>query len=209
VWTVQCLGRGAPKDCGPDQDFGSPPMLVRAGRTDLLVAGQKSGNVWALKPDTGEIVWRTPLVADTTKFGAKIVWGGAADSSRAYFGLGTGGVAAVRLSDGARQWFTDLPPKPDRQAHAGDDGAVSVAGGVVFSGGWDGVVRALSASTGKVLWEFDTARDFETTNGAAAHGGSMGAAGPIVAGRRLFVPSGYIGVKNGMAGNVLLMFTAR
>ena len=28
---------------GPDVDFGSPPMLVRAGQRDLLVIGQKSG----------------------------------------------------------------------------------------------------------------------------------------------------------------------
>ena len=37
-------------------------------------------------------------------------------------------------------------------------------------------------------------------------GGSIGAAGPTVAGGTLFVPSGYIGVRNGMPGNVLLAF---
>lgn len=207
VWTVQCLGKAAPADCGPDQDFGSPPMLVAAGGRNLLVAGQKSGNVWAFDPRTGDMIWRTPLVPDTTKFGAKIVWGGAADDRRAYFGLGTGGVAAVRLADGATQWFTELAPKAGRESHPGEDGAVTVADGVVFSGGWDGVVRALSADTGKVLWEFDTARDLATVNGVAAHGGSMAAAGSVVAGKALFVPSGYIGVKNGMPGNVLLMFS--
>jgi hypothetical protein len=34
----------------------------------------------------------------------------------------------------------------------------------------------------------------------------MGAAGPVIVGGRLFVNSGYIGVKNGMPGNVLLVF---
>ena len=209
VWTVKCMAKGAPDDCGPDQDFGAPPMLVTAEGRSVLVAGQKSGNVWALNPQTGEVLWRSPLVADTTKFGAKIVWGGAADASRAYFGLGSGGVAAVGLADGFRQWFTELPPKPGREAHGGQDGAVAVAGPVVLSGGWDGVLRALSTDSGKVLWEFDTTREFPTTNGVEAHGGSMGAAGPVIAGDRVFVPSGYIGVKNGMPGNVLLMLAPR
>jgi polyvinyl alcohol dehydrogenase (cytochrome) len=58
------------------------------------------------------------------------------------------------------------------------------------------------------VWEFDTVRDFETVNGVVAKGGSMGAAGPVVAGNTLFVPSGYVGVRNGMPGNVLLAFGA-
>jgi hypothetical protein len=43
----------------------------------------------------------------------------------------------------------------------------------------------------------------------AAKGGSIGAAGPTVAGGILFVPSGYIGVRNGMPGNVLLAFSVQ
>ena len=43
-------------------------------------------------------------------------------------------------------------------------------------------------------------------NEQAAKGGSMGAAGPVIAGRMLFVPSGYVGVRNGIPGNVLLAF---
>jgi polyvinyl alcohol dehydrogenase (cytochrome) len=68
-------------------------------------------------------------------------------------------------------------------------------------------VRALSAATGQVLWEYNTVQDFKTVNGVAGKGGSMGAAGPVVAGGMLFVPSGYVGVKNGMPGNVLLVFS--
>jgi len=66
----------------------------------VLIAGQKSGNVWAYDPDNNSrVVWRSPLVNDTTQFGGKIVWGGAADDQNAYFGLGPGGIAAVRLRD--------------------------------------------------------------------------------------------------------------
>jgi len=59
-----------------------------------------------------------------------------------------------------------------------------------------------------VLWEYNTIRDFKTVNGLAARGGSMGAAGPVIAGGLLFVPSGYVGVRNGAPGNVLLVFGA-
>jgi polyvinyl alcohol dehydrogenase (cytochrome) len=56
------------------------------------IAGQKSGNVWAHDPDKqGAVVWKTALVNNTTEFGGKIIWGGAADGQNAYFGLGSGG----------------------------------------------------------------------------------------------------------------------
>ena len=69
------------------------------------------------------------------------------------------------------------------------------------------MLRALSASDGKVVWQFDTVRDFQTVNGVAAKGGSIGAAGPVVAGGTLFVPSGYVGVQEEPPGNVLLAFS--
>jgi polyvinyl alcohol dehydrogenase (cytochrome) len=215
AWLSGCngpkLGENCPKNLGPDHDFGSPPILktLPNGRT-LLVAGQKSGNVWAHDPDQkGAIVWRTALVANTTEFGGKIIWGGAADDQNAYFGLGPGGVAAVQLKDGERKWFMALPPAADMARHAGQDGPVTAIPGVVFSGGWDGVLRALSAADGHTLWEYNTVQDFKTINGVAAKGGSMGAAGPTVAGGMLFVPSGYVGVKNGMPGNVFLVFALK
>lgn len=206
IWTAPCMRPNGPEDCGPDHDFGSPPMLVSIAGSDLLVAGQKSGIVWAHDPDTGALVWQTPLVEDTTAFGGKIIWGGAADEGHAYFGLGPGGIGAVRLADGAVRWFTELAPFAGRERHVGQDGPLTVGDGVLFSGGWDGILRALSTETGAVIWEYDTIREFDTVNGVPATGGSMGAAGPVAAEGRLFVPSGYVGVKNGMAGNVLLAF---
>ncbi|MDR2213186.1 MAG: PQQ-binding-like beta-propeller repeat protein [Pseudomonadales bacterium] len=205
-WTVTCMRPGAAEDCGPDQDYGSPAQLVDIAGTPTLVAGQKSGMVRAFTPQGGSILWQRPLVEDTTQFGGKIIWGGASDGERAYFGLGTGGVAAVNLSDGALLWFTPMSPSQERATHPGQDGPLTVSGDLVFSGGWDGILRALDATSGAVRWEYDTAVNFDTVNDVAAQGGSLGAAGPVMAGRRLFVPSGYIGVKNGMKGNALLMF---
>jgi polyvinyl alcohol dehydrogenase (cytochrome) len=198
-----------PKGFGPDSDFGSPPILrdLPGGRT-LLIAGQKSGNVWAYDPDHhGAVVWRTALTNNTKEFGGKIVWGAAADDRNAYFGLEAGAVAAVDIANGERRWMTPLAAAAGRADHAGREGPVTAIPGIVFSGGFDGVLSALSTSDGKVVWQFDTVREFQTVNGVAAKGGSIGSAGPVVAGGTLFVPSGYVGVKRSLPGNVLLAFT--
>ncbi|HLH41674.1 MAG TPA: PQQ-binding-like beta-propeller repeat protein [Bryobacteraceae bacterium] len=215
AWLAGCNGARASENCpkalGPDHDFGSSPILktLGGGRT-ILIAGQKSGNVWAHDPDRkGAVIWRTALVNNTAEFGGKIVWGGAADDQNAYFGLGPGGIAAVQLRDGERKWFTALAPAPAVASHPGQDGALSAIPGVVFSGGFDGVLRALAADTGRVLWEYDTVRDFPTVNGAPARGGSLSVAGPTVAGGMVFAGSGYVGVRNGMPGNALLAFSLR
>ena len=80
--------------------------------------------------------------------------------------------------------------------------------GVVFAGALDGHLRAYSTDDGTVLWDFDTAREFSTVNGVPARGGSMDAAGPVVAQGMVFVNSGY-GQFNQMPGNVLLAFAVR
>ena len=67
-------------------------------------------------------------------------------------------------------------------------------------------MSAYSTADGRALWQFDTAREFETVNGVAAKGGSINAAGPAVAGGMLFVPSGYSDLGAGARGNVLLAF---
>jgi polyvinyl alcohol dehydrogenase (cytochrome) len=58
-----------------------------------------------------------------------------------------------------------------------------------------------------VIWQFATKRSFDTVNGVAAKGGSIGATAPVVVDGVLFVGSGYIGTQNGTPGNVVLAFT--
>jgi len=76
----------------------------------------------------------------------------------------------------------------------------------VFFGSSAGTVYAYSTTDGHMLWHFDTAREFETVNGVAAQGGTINAAGPVVAAGMVFVPSGYSELGNGVRGNVLLAF---
>jgi polyvinyl alcohol dehydrogenase (cytochrome) len=211
AWVVACIdGRGSkancPKDAGPDFDFGSSPMLrTLPNGKRILVAGQKSGIIWAHDPDRkGAVVWKTPVASKQPGPQGQVNFGGSADLTKAYFGLDSGGIVALSLVDGERQWFTDIQPEEGR--HGGHDAAVSTIPGVLFSGGWDGVLRALNTSDGRILWSFDMARDFETVNGVPAKGGSMGASGPTVAGGMVFAGAGYPGVQAGRNGNVLLAF---
>ncbi|MGA2078989.1 MAG: hypothetical protein ABSH52_36395 [Terriglobia bacterium] len=90
----------------------------------------------------------------------------------------------------------------------GSSAPATVIPGVIFSGASNGTMYAYSTVDGKVLWKFDTAKDFSTVNGVPAKGGNLGGSGPVVAGGMLFVPSGYADLFGGNArGNVLLAFS--
>ena len=65
AWTVDCIpfvgdGDLCPEPAGPDFDFAQAPALFKVkGGTELVGAGQKSGQYWALNPNTGAVVWVT------------------------------------------------------------------------------------------------------------------------------------------------------
>jgi polyvinyl alcohol dehydrogenase (cytochrome) len=207
VWLGGCDGANktgnCPKELGPDWDIGNSPILRElSGGRRVLVAGTKNGTVFALDPDKGgALKWRISVAAPKTA-DSGIVWGGAADGQNAYYGLTSGGMVAVQLATGERVWFSPLAVPGLR---AGNGAAASVIPGVVFGGGVDGKLHALSTADGKPLWEFDTAKEFSTVNNVKANGGSIVAPGPIVAGGMLFAGSGY-SVINEQPGNVLLAF---
>jgi polyvinyl alcohol dehydrogenase (cytochrome) len=184
----------------PDWDFSAGTILVNLPNGKrLLLAGQKSGLVWAHDPDNkGALVWRS----DVSR--GQIVFGGAADSENAYYVFRGGGVAALGLVDGVEKWFRALPPQPSMSIHPGLTAGVTVIPGVVFTAGLDGMVRAFYSNSGQPIWEFDSTQEFKTTNGVTGKGGSIGSAGITVAGGMVFVPSGYTGFQNGQPGNVLL-----
>ncbi len=217
VWLAGCgTGRSSdncPEHVGPDWDFGSSPILqtLTDGR-QIIVGAHKGGSVIALDPDKkGALLWRKDLFETVPTARGQIIFGGASDGENGYYALNSGGIAALRLTDGQKIWFTPLEPAdtPDKNPHPGGSAAVTSIPGVIFAGGWDGQLRALSTQDGKVIWQSNTAQSFTTVNGVKASGGSMGAPGPTVAGGMLFVGSGYIGIANGMPGNVLLAFSTR
>ncbi len=119
-----------------------------------------------------------------------------------------GGLTAIRLSDGSKAWYAApqpcSPPKPG--CSPAQPGAVSAIPGAVFSGSVDGHLRAFSSEDGKVLWDFDTAREFQTVNGIKGQGGSVDGPGAVIVKGMVFVSSGYLRQAE-MQGNVLLAFT--
>ena len=83
------------------------------------------------------------------------------------------------------------------------DVTVTAIPGVVLSASMDGHLRGYSAEDGRVIWDFDTAREFQTVNGIKAKGGSIDGPGPVVVNGMVFINSGYSRF-GGMPGNVLL-----
>jgi polyvinyl alcohol dehydrogenase (cytochrome) len=214
-------------DVGPDLDFASSPMLITLpGGRDLLVAGQKSGVAWGLDPDNeGRVLWQY-RAGSGGPFGG-IEWGTATDGERAYLPIADdhaalysrpedkaeasrspGGLHAISLETGERTWYAPPPPvkcTAGPGCSPAQSAAVTAIPGVVFSGSFDGGLRAFSAKDGAVLWEFDTNREFETVNGVKAKGASIGGPGPVVVDGVVYVNSGY-GAVGGRPGNVLLAF---
>jgi polyvinyl alcohol dehydrogenase (cytochrome) len=221
-----------PEAKGPDYDFGQPPILVNLGAGKrALVIGQKSGMVHAVDPDQkGKILWQTRAGEGSALGGSQ--WGSASDGQNVYVAISDismgvvadpkspqgyrltmdpkkgGGLHALDLKTGKVVWSAKPKPCPEGRTDCSpaQSAAVSAIPGVVLSGSIDGHLRGYSTATGEVLWDADTAREFDAVNGKPGHGGSIDVAGPAVVNGMVFVNSGY-GQWGGMPGNVLLAFS--
>jgi polyvinyl alcohol dehydrogenase (cytochrome) len=246
VWSRQTLPRDAynsscgtdkqncPQENGPDYDFGSSAILTQLpDRRDILLAGQKSGMVYALDPEKkGEIVWQVRIASPGPNVATSVgvLWGMATDGQKVYAATASsgrtrptdpldtrrsildpkqgGGLTALRVADGSKAWYA--PPIVCAEAAPSgcsptQSAAVTAIPGAVFSGSNDGHLRSYSTEDGKVLWDFDTVREFQTVNGVKARGGSIDGPGAVVVNGMLFVNSGYSRF-GGMPGNLLLAF---
>jgi polyvinyl alcohol dehydrogenase (cytochrome) len=92
-----------------------------------------------------------------------------------------------------------------RGCSAAQGGAVTAIPGAVLGVSLDGGVRAYSSEDGRIVWTFDTNREFDTVNGVRANGGGIDGSALIVADGMIYVNSGYGGIV-GRPGNVLLAF---
>ena len=215
-----------PEKAGPDHDFGQSPILVTlANGKRLIVAGQKSGVVHGFDPDQrGRKLWST-TVGRGGELGG-IEWGSASDGQNIYVPLSDitfkdaaqrgrgglnpevgGGLFAIRLADGKQAWLSRPNGCGDQPSCSPALSAPAAAmPGAVFGGSIDGHFRAFATIDGHVLWDFDTARDFDTVNGVKARGGSIDVGGAAIAGGMVLTTSGY-GQWGGMRGNVLLAFS--
>jgi polyvinyl alcohol dehydrogenase (cytochrome) len=235
VFNVGCNLRGGPKNCPKegetvfrDVDFGASTIIAKAPNgKELVLAGQKSGTVWAMDPDTGAVVWRRDIGTGGPNGG--IHWGIAADDTHVYAPISypgrsipgqevaadlKPGLYAVNLNDGTIDWkfeakadCTEARRKfvPRCNSLFGLSGAPTVIGDYIITGGLDGRVYMVERKTGKLVWTFDTARDFETLNGVKGNGASFDNASIIAANGLVIMNSGY-GLFGQGAGNVMLAF---
>ena len=203
-----------------DYDFGGPAILVEAGDRELLVAGQKSGDIWGLDPDSGALVWNQRIGEGTALGGNH--WGITTDSERAFMTVNDpGGMGQVSrpglhsffLSTGEPSWFyevkSDCEGRDDRLRRCeglyGFSAAPLTVDGAVITAGLDGRLFVFNADSGEVLFEYDTATDFDTVNGVEGYGGSIDSHSIAAGSGMVFVGSGY-GSFSQVPGNVLLAF---
>ena len=228
IFLTGCMNQPDGPNCPPgtsinkDWDFGAGILLARtpAGR-DLVVAGQKSGVVWALDPDNGKPVWNAKVGGGGAMGG--IHWGMAFDGRTLFApnNMSTGptadevtpGLYALDIDTGDIKW--KYLHQPDcsgtrRQelrscdSSYGMSAAALLVDGAVVQGTNDGFVKIFDAGSGAQLFSFDTARAFATVNGVQGHGGAIDNASVVAGNGMLFVQSGY-GLM-GVPGNLLLAF---
>ncbi|RYY30022.1 MAG: dehydrogenase [Chitinophagaceae bacterium] len=230
VWNFQATSEDAyniacpvflncPTSNGPDLDFGMAPILVKGpDGNDMLLAGQKSGVVFALTPQ-GKLLWKT-RIGKGGKLGG-IHWGMATDGVHVYASNAdnfialdnrapdikpTPGVYALNLKTGDTLWSSPSPAcSSGNVCFNGNSAAPLVIPGIVFAGSLNGIIRALSTLDGSVLWEYNTVREYNTSNGIKGKGGAIDGPPPVVADGVLYINSGY-GMFGQMPGNVLLAF---
>lgn len=212
-----------------DYDFGASVVLgkLKDGR-EVLFAGQKSGTVWALNPDTGKLIWKQDGFGKGSSLGG-IHWGIAFDGERVFAPINFAngfypspelqrkeqpGLHAVEASTGKVLWTYAAKPdcsgdRPTRVRNCaggmGFSGAPTVIDGAVAQGANDGYLRVFDAKSGSVLFSYDTAKKFSTVNGVPGEGGAIDNATIVAANGQLFVSSGY-GMFGQPPGNVLLAF---
>jgi polyvinyl alcohol dehydrogenase (cytochrome) len=215
-----------PKDIGPDFDFGSSTVLrTAANGRQVILAGQKSGAVYAFDPDDdGRILWRAQVGVGGAYGG--IEHGIAAEGDKVYVPISdviatgavsaaqlvphkAGGLSALDILSGKSLWHTPAPEPVcswgKSPCVAAQAASIAVIPGVVFSGSLDGHIRAYDSTGGAIVWSFDTAQSFDAVNGAKAHGGAVIGYGETIAGGMIYVNSG--GGYHGPPGNALLAFT--
>lgn len=212
-----------------DYDFGASFILgkLKNGK-DRLFAGQKSGTLWGMDPDTGKVIFRRDIGGGATNGG--IHWGIAYMDDTVYVPISVvgkqlpggppvdpglkPGLYAIDANTGEIKWMFGVDPacgdgrdkKVNRcDRHYGFSGAPTIIDGVVVTGSLDGHLYAIDGKTGQLVWKVDTVQDYQTLNGVAGKGGSIDGAS-ILGGNGLVVSGSGYGMFGQTPGNVLLGF---
>jgi polyvinyl alcohol dehydrogenase (cytochrome) len=200
-------------------EFASPAVLASMpGGKEVLLAGQKSGVIYALDPDrAGELLWETRVGQGGSMGGVEM--GFAAADGVIYVPVSDsevkpphlpGGIVALAVATGRTLWRAPaITPKcswGEYECNGAQASSPAAIPGVVFSGSWDGHMRAYSTKDGTVVWDVDTAKSYPAVNGVTALGGAISGYPVIVAYGMVYVTSGAASMTH--PGNALLAFAA-
>lgn len=222
TWNGACGSTRAncPEERGPDFDFGAPPILTTLPNgKDIILAGQKSGMIYAMDPDNnGETLWSAR--AGMGGYNGGVHWGmssngevlfvGIADTPGHHMTVGPPrhGVHAFDAATGEPLWSTieeKLCDDLNARCFPSASAPLTATDDLIFAGGLDATMRIYSATTGERLWSFDALIDYVTVNGVPAFGGSLDSSGPVLIDNKLVVNSGYDKFRL-LPGNALLVF---
>ena len=228
AWNAACFvgiaginNANCPEENGPDYDFGANPILIKLpGGTDIVVGGQKSGDVIGIDPDSGETLWKTRIGRGGIQGG--VHFGIAAQDNVVYIPIndqifanddirydnklaGEAGIHAVNAVDGSRLWSA---PSPDvcgdiEFCSPGISQAIAAIPGAVVAGYLDGRLRIHAREDGRVLWERNMLGEYESVSGVKATGGAFSGGGVLVAHGFMYVNAGY-GYNSHIPGNALV-----
>lgn len=231
VWNLSCdiplLGFNCRNEkAGPDLDFGAAPIRARLKTLgDVIFAGQKSGQVYAIDADDGSVIWERQL-GRGGKLGG-IHWGMAYhpfektlyvpvnDQGSLFLanppGDGRPGLYALDAVTGEVRWqYEDGKACSARDCAHGFSAAITVSPEIVAAGKLDGELLLFNRKSGELLWRFDTNKSWPAVNAAAtggeqAQGGAIDVHGPLLVDDLLIVQSGYAAMGDA-GGNALMVF---
>jgi polyvinyl alcohol dehydrogenase (cytochrome) len=178
---------------GLDPDHGGDVLWqTKIGDSSAgAVGGGASGSISAVGP---------PGIAGSA---GGVASGSAADHRSLYVAISgllaqpanaSGSLTALDMATGVARWHTAAPEPAcswgEHNCSHAQAQAVSVVPGSAFSGSMDGHLRAYSTIDGKILWDFDTAKDFQTKNGIKASGGPLDHGGATIVNGTVYVNSG-------------------
>lgn len=212
TWNVACetpFTANCPENQGPDFDFGAAAILYTLpGGQSLVLAGQKSGMVYAMNAADGAEIWRYRS-GSGGKLGG-IHWGMAIDpqSHRLFVpisdrtsswiinrdteGPARSGLIALDIVTGKELWHAPVTDGCENRedCYHGVSASLTSSPGLVWAGGLDGILRVFDSASGEPRWSFDTWGPLTAVNGLA-EGGSMDVHGAFVDKEMVFVSSGY------------------
>lgn len=171
LWRFEALGR-----------IDSTPLLDG----NAVYFGAGDGAVYSVDSETGRLRWRTVV-------GAEVVHAPVRSGRFVIVVTGADAVAAVDAQTGARAWtYRRSPPGGiSSSGHAG----LLVDENRIFTGFADGTAVCLDPTDGSVIWEQDTAADFESAEGQnEGHQAIDIDTTPVVIGDTVFIASQAVGL---------------